>query len=210
MGAAEGYLVTVERAQVGWTFWLQWVLASTVGFTLAYEVVRFFGPFAFYVLFAPEYALMGVVVGIPQWLVLRQQVPGVGPWVLATVVGFAVGGTLAFVTLVAAGYYDLDDLVGRAVSPFLLSALFFAPIGPVVGIAQWIVLRRRIKAAGWWVLANIVAWVLFGALEGLPAVTKMSYYDVRISVISAIGGLLAGAVTGVTLVWLLRQRVPEG
>ena len=205
--------LTVERAHVGWGFWLQWVLANTVGFTLAFEVFRFFGPYAFYVLFAPEYALMGVMVGVPHWLVLRRQIPGVGRWVLATIGGFAVGGTLAFVALLAANYFGLFDLIDRDLAAFLALILLYAPIGPLVGIAQWLVLRRKIARAGWWVLATTIALALFGAFFGLIPAFEWGYYDAGPSVVSAVGGLLAGAITGAALIWLLRQpvsRVEEG
>ena len=58
-----------ERTQVGWGFWLWWVLASAVGF-----------------------AVVRAGVGIAQWFVLRRHVSRAGWWVLASTVGYAVAG----------------------------------------------------------------------------------------------------------------------
>ncbi|WP_315789730.1 hypothetical protein [Fischerella sp. JS2] len=40
---------------------------------------------------------------------------------------------------------------------------FFATLvltGPILGVAQWFVLRRYIRQAGWWVLVTTVGWYL--------------------------------------------------
>ena len=203
--------MAVERAQAGWTLWLQWVLANTVGFLLGFQLFAIFWPYAFFVLFAVAYALMGVMIGVLQWLVLRRQVPGAGRWVWATIGGFALGGTVGMAaTFTVVGLFDLYFSLGEPLSSFLFAAVLFAPIGPVVGIAQWwLVLRRQIEGAGWWVLACTVALALFGAAFGAFIAIEIGNVYVGAYVVSAVGGLLAGAITGVTLVWLLRQRVPE-
>jgi hypothetical protein len=38
---------------------------------------------------------------------------------------------------------------------------FFATLvltGPLIGVAQWLVMRRYIRAAGWWVVASTLGW----------------------------------------------------
>ena len=59
---------------------------------------------------------------------------------------------------------------------------------------QWLVLRRQMPRAGWWVLASTVGWVVgmpLGDINGPPGL-----------------GAAYGVITGTTLVWLLRQRPP--
>ena len=66
--------------------------------------------------------------------------------------------------------------------------------GTVVGVLQWLVLRRQVPRAGWWVLASTVGWVVglpLGDINGPPGL-----------------GAVYGAFTGTALVWLLRQPVP--
>jgi hypothetical protein len=30
--------------------------------------------------------------------------------------------------------------------------------GGIIGLAQWLVLRKRVPRAGWWILANVLGW----------------------------------------------------
>ncbi len=80
--------MNTARGQVGWRFWFWWVLASTVGFAVGLAVPE---P----VIEAMEEAVVGAVVGasagIAQWLVLQWRVSRAGWWVLASIVGLAVG-----------------------------------------------------------------------------------------------------------------------
>ncbi len=101
-------------------------------------------------------------------------------WVLAGTVGWAVSGRVIAVgsyrDIIVAGYTGV------------------AAGGIVVGVLQWLVLRRQVARAGWWVLASTVGWVVggpVGAFVGWPAL-----------------GAVYGAITGSALVGLLRQPVP--
>ncbi|RAM51646.1 MAG: hypothetical protein C6Y22_10550 [Hapalosiphonaceae cyanobacterium JJU2] len=80
-------------------------------------------------------------------------------WVLANAVGGAVVGTLE-----EGGFQFFATLILT---------------GPILGIAQWFVLKRYIRQAGWWVLASTVGWYL-GILVTLitreivnPIITEM-------------------------------------
>ena len=119
-----------ERAPVGWGFWLWWVLASAVGFTVAAAADNAVSE-------ALDFVVYGVPVGVTQWLVLRRQVSRAGWWILATLAAFAVGESLRLV---------VDDAVSDSVALAL------------VGITQWIVLRRQVSRAGWWILATIAGF----------------------------------------------------
>ncbi len=67
--------------------------------------------------------------------------------------------------------------------------------GVVVRVLQWLVLRRQVGRAGWWVLASTVGWAVGGHVGGTLG--------------WAVLGAVYGAITGSVLVWLLRQR-PSG
>lgn len=80
----------VRRSQVGWGFWLLYVLASTFGMFVgcfvgflsvsAMPVGKWLGYSVFGI-------VLGMAVGILQWIVLRRRVSGAGWWVFASAVG---------------------------------------------------------------------------------------------------------------------------
>jgi hypothetical protein len=77
--------------------------------------------------------------------------------------------------------------------------------GAGAGAAQWLILRRQMYAAGWWVLVNIAGFLLAGAVINRLVVAAGGN--------EAIGGILGVTamtmLTGAVLVWLLRQPTPE-
>ena len=196
--------MTVERSQVGWGFWLGWVLASTVGmfagftagfFSLALtaDVLDVLGDWSFELAWG---IMIGIGVGILQWLVLRRRVSGVGWWVLAS----AAAGAVIF----------LAENIGYSESlsfgALLRYAVVVALSGAVAGILQWLVLRGKVSRAGWWVLASTVGWVLAKTVS--RAIPWDETGDINFMPLVVTGAVL-GAVTGGALVWLLRQPVPE-
>ena len=63
--------------------------------------------------------------------------------------------------------------------------------GLLIGILQWLVLRRQVPRAWIWVPASALSWIVAipaGDLNGPP------------------GWAIFGAITGTVLVWLLRQE----
>ena len=117
----------------------------------------------------------GILIGVLQWLVLRRHVTRAGRWVLASLGAAASFGVVVF----GVGVVNAD-----------LGWVGGGYIGTVVGVLQWLVLRRQVPRAGWWVLASTVGWVVaipVGDIAGPP------------------GWAVYGAFTGTTLIWLLRQ-----
>jgi hypothetical protein len=144
-------------------------------------------------------AALGSVVSLLQWLVLRRRVSRAVWWVLASTAGFAVaGGGGCGAAVVAFGYSEV--LKGLGSLAVLGWTVVVALGGAVTGILQWLVLRRHVSRAGWWVLASTVGCGLGMAVMGAFAVGGF---------VLAVGGAVLGAVTGGALVWLLRQPVPE-
>jgi hypothetical protein len=206
--------MTVERNRIGWGFWLQWVLASTVGMFVGHILAFFTGaltgfalefldPFTDFALgpWDPLHNLvggigLGIGVGVLQWLVLRRRVSGVGWWVLASV----AGGYGIF----QAGFDGYGASLEMSYGSLLGWSGVVALGGAVTGTLQWLILRGQVSQAGWWVLASTVGWGL-----GMTAAIAFSWGGA--SDFLAWGGTAAvlGAVTGGALVWLLRQPLPE-
>ena len=208
----------VKGSQVGWGFWLQWVLASAVGwfvgffigFVLSYvpgDVIRsdvLDGILGYFILGAA----LGSGVSLMQLVVLRGRVSGAGWWVLASTAGLAVAGGGGYgAAVVAFGYSEgLEDLGSFAA--LLGYTLVVALGGAVTGILQWLVLRGQVSRAGWWVLASTVGWGLSMAVVGAFSVVAAVPGSGLLFGLP-VGGAVLGAVTGGALIWLLRQPVPE-
>lgn len=168
---------------------LAWVIATVVGWLIGFILCEAIKTFITTVLV--DGLVIGTAVGIAQWLVLRRQFGRMGSWVVASIVGFGVGKWI--------GEGSLQSV--STVGPLLAGAL----IGLAVGVAQWLVLRRHVAAAEWWIPASVVAWAVGWAIiswaeaaEGSPTLT--------VYLVVAFGAAVGGIVTGVALIWLSRRR----
>ena len=133
-------------------------------------------------------------------------------WVLASTVGLAVG--LGAVGLAVGGAVGGAVALGLALA---VAVVFAAPsVGIALGIAQWLVLRRQVSRAGWWVLASTVGLVVgpaagFGLVLTSGRSMEMSFILAlavggTVGLVGgAVGGAVYGAITGSVMVWLLRQ-----
>jgi hypothetical protein len=139
----------------------------------------------------------GFLVGLFQWLVLRQYLTHSADWILHEGAGWSLG-------------YALGLIMIRALSETVLGALLaYAIFGAIIGAIQWPVLRREIRHAVPWVVANVAAWAI-GSYVSQLVLTLLVSDDVISQVvstltISGVTGLVAGAITGLTLVWTVRQ-----
>ena len=89
-------------------------------------------------------------------------------WLIANLFAFAVGGALFGGVLRALGepYYGMmTSAVDAGIVQARAAGVAGLVFGGVVGLAQWLVLRRRIRA-GWWALATCAGWGLSGVLSG--------------------------------------------
>lgn len=115
----------------------------------------------------------GVGIGVMQWWMLRTLFPQASWWMLASTLGGAVGWGIAIILV-----------------PSELGILAGAIVGAGIGVAQWLVLRRWVYQAGWWIPLSALGWALgLTGLLGAPLV-----------------GVVAGAATGVALPFLLNNK----
>jgi len=210
--------MTVERKRIGWGFGLMWVFLSAVGwfmgflggFLASFAPIELIGqtPLGVGLASCVNAIVLGAVVGIFQWVILRERVPGAGRWVWASIAGLAVAGGVGGAVVVAGANPDIGmGSLAAVVGWTLVVALG----GAVTGMLQRPVLRGQVSRAGWWMLASTVGW-------GLGMAVTEALREVRVQAFSpggffgslAAGGVAFGAVTGGALVWLLRQPVaPE-
>jgi hypothetical protein len=159
----------------------------------------------------------GTVVGTAQWLVLRGPFPAMRwrAWVLATAVGAFIAWASGMLptTLLSAG----SDVGGgpapyepSAAMVYGLAALMGLVAGAILGTPQWLVLRRHVRRAAIWILANALAWVPGMVLAFVAADFIFSAGIGMITIVLAIATLMAigavvGAIHGLALVWLTRR-----
>ena len=132
--------------------------------------------------------VIGASIGIAQGFVLRRRIGSMGSWVLVTSAGFGVGKWMGEGLV-----QGTPAVVGHGLSG--------AIIGAWLGVAQWLILRRHVVHAEWWVLATIPAWALGWSLISLA---EDSAGFSTSMLVGGIGSALAGVVTGIILIRLLR------
>jgi hypothetical protein len=186
----------VERNETA--LWLSWTLATIAGMLVGFVPLLLLVPvldLGLARLIMPLWA--GFLVGIFQWLVLRNYLTHCADWILNGGAGWAVGYALGLMVI----QFFSGSIWGAVVGYILF--------GTIVALIQWPVLRREIRNALPWVAASIAGWGLGAVLsqfvlallsggEPLPQV-------VSTGVIALITGLTAGAITGAVLVWLVRR-----
>lgn len=202
----------VERKFVGRIFLLQWILGTTLGITIGKFFGTLLGLFSSGVGFTGAFAIAGFVVGImvgfmQQMTLKRQQVNQIERWGLATGFGGCLGGgvTGAIISTLPS---NIAFYIGSTVAGVVT--------GTAIGVMQWLLLKRWVYKARWWILANTIAWtgeVLLWAIivwvtDGsrvtvLGVVTSLSTLEGESIII--LSGAVTGVITGVPLTWLLRR-----
>jgi hypothetical protein len=160
----------------------------------------------------------GTVVGTAQWSVLRGPLPEIRwkTWVVATGAGAFLAWLLGMVPSTVLSLGTGSGGAGAApVEPsntvvLGLAFLMGLVLGPVLGFAQWPVLRRFVNHAALWMPANALAWafgmvVIFAGID--PAISGgFGLLSVAIRGLTlACAGAVVGAIHGLALVWLLRS-----
>lgn len=193
-----------------WFFYLAWVLGNAISIPLAgygafailFLVIRLVGgtiqvngvthvteDFLLMYVLVP---LLALLTGLIQSLFLRPYAVPIGRWIAATVLGWLAP---------IAGLGLLSTLT----SPLLnasaagLSALVLSLIGGSIGLFQWLVLRRPVRHAGWWIPANILGWGLAGLVIGTSIASGL---DILVL------ALLPAVASGIGL-WLLLDGWPR-
>lgn len=186
----------VARNEFG--MWLEWTLATAFGMLLGFLpsiVLVNIMELALARLIVPLFA--GFLVGLAQWVVLRKYVNEVSDWILAAGASWAVGYAL--------GLFIMNGLTGTGLDSFVGYMLF----GIIVALVQWPILRREIPNVWMWILANVIGWtagfymsqVALDLFFNGPTIAPIA----STSVISGVSGLVAGAITGIALIWIVRK-----
>ena len=191
----------------GWTFYPSWIVVTLLCIPIAFFidlavlriVTRLVGDYIYvngvrhitedYLAMYPFIPVVSLLTGLLQYWLLRRYLPRMGAWVFATVAGWFLGMLLILIP----GWLHWT-------AKFLNNVeLVFLVLGLSIGLAQWVLLRRRLARAGWWIAANVVGWGVLGLFT--PGNTLNQYGLFLI-------GLLPACATAITLAWLMNQVPP--
>jgi hypothetical protein len=166
---------------IDWKFWLSWTAANAIAFPIGWVIsLNLLNPLGIMVIFA----IYGAILGLAQWLILRQRVSGLIGWILATEVGMAVGGQMI---------YQLGLFIFGG--SFILGVVF----GFTTGAAQAVVLLMKgIPTVRYWLAVNTfctgvsytAVLLLFGA-----SITH-GHGDVEFNLPWFCGIFVAGGISG--------------
>jgi hypothetical protein len=188
--------VKVERNEFG--LWVGWTLATAGGMLLGFlPTIPLVNLLDLSIAQIAVPVLAGTVIGFAQWIVLRRYLTAGSPWELEDGLTWAAGYVLGLLLVLA-----LPSTIFIATIGYLL-------FGLIVALVQWPVLRREIPNILVWIAANAFGWAVgFWASQ---AVLPLFVMDPLVSpavgttVIAVTSGLVAGAVTGLALIWIVRK-----
>jgi hypothetical protein len=197
-------LMTVDR-KPGWSFYIAWVFLTSLSLPVAYFVIALFiirivtsiiGDYIYvngvqhitedYLALYFLVPAMGLLTGAVQYGLLRRYLPRMGGWVLATTGGWILGTLLVVLFTRLQGTQQFN------------SDLAFLLLGLSIGIGQWLVLRRRLPGAGWWIAANLLGWALLVLVTGGNSFDQFGLF---------IMGFFPACATAAALALMIRQTL---
>ena len=187
--------VKVERNELG--LWLGWTLATAGGMLLGFlPTILLVNMLNLGLAQIAVPVLAGTVIGFAQWLVLRRYVTASTQWDWTDGISWAAGYIL--------GLLLIQLLPSTVFAAFIGYFLF----GVIVALVQWPVLRREIPQVFTWLVASAIAWAIgYWASQAVLSLFTAPLIEpvVGTAVIAITSGLVAGAITGLALIWIVRK-----
>ncbi len=190
-----------------WAFYLSWIVLTILCVPIAFFldvvilriITRFVGEYVYvngvrhitedYLAIYPFIPVVGLLTGLLQCWLLRRYLPRMGWWVFATAAGWLLGILLILIP----GWLHWTDTFLNNLD------MIFLVMGLSIGMAQWLLLRRRLARAGWWIAANVVGWGLLGLITQGNALGQYGLFTL---------GLLPACATAAMLALLMNQVPP--
>jgi hypothetical protein len=161
--------------------------------------------------------LEGVVVGVAQEKVLLRRLGRLRPWswITATAIGASCAWMLGVIpstiaALVSSGSSSEPVAEPAASVQLLLAVLLGLATGPILGVAQWTVLRSLVTRAVRWLWANALAWaagmpIVFLGMNLVPWTAHPLIVAASIYLVACTAGAVVGAIHGIILMQLLKE-----
>jgi hypothetical protein len=217
------------------TLWLRWLVANAfgellgLGMTFAVVALLFsamddqagtLAVLASFLVAAASGALEATLVGLAQWWAMHLWFPAITrrAWWLATLIGALVAYVLGYLpsTLMSLGEGASQSQVAEPPQwiVLLLAAGLGAVAGAVLSFAQWLALRTKVPRAGWWVPANMLAWlvgmpIIFWGIDAAQRGQALPQTLLLLAGCLLLTGAVVGAIHGAFLVRLAGPAGPR-
>ena len=189
-----------------WFFYPFWIILTSLCVPVAFFIdlvilkiiIRFVGDFIYvngvrhitedYLSMFTFIPLIGLLTGVMQYGLLRRYLPRIGWWVFATIGGWLLGVLLI---VMPSWLYWRDGSFNLDLALILM--------GLAIGVGQWLLLRRRLPRASWWIGANVVGWGLLALITPGNALNQHALFTL---------GSIPACVTAAMLAVLMNQVKP--
>jgi len=162
-------------------------------------------------------AIEATLVGFAQWWAMHPWFQTIGrfAWWRATFIGALLGYVLGYLPSTLMGMSEAATQTVQVEPPEWMTLLLAAGLGiaagAVLSFAQWLVLRKKVKKAGLWIPANMLAWAVGMPIIflGMDIAFKMSEaWQLVLVILGTLlaAGLFVGAIHGRFLVVLAGKR----
>jgi hypothetical protein len=143
--------------------------------------------------------LIGFGIGITQWLLIKKVFNISKFWLYSVTIGFIIFELIAGIIL-----WKMD--INRGELSFIEGdsmghTIILASTGLLIGLIQLPILKKHYSGVFYWVFASTLAW---GVSVLTTAIGQES--EILLLITFILGALLYGAITGATLIWILKPR----
>ena len=178
--------------------WPAWVAMNTIGVLSAYLLALLLLPagellnlqVSDQTLGIAMFLLIGLSLGLAQWLLVRTHLPHPALWIPATFAGWISPIALLLLFLPP----SISDQ--RAQIGVLLPS-----IGLLMGTAQYFLLRPHKPHSEWWILASVLGWLALALSLPVPITNQVEILKV---------GAIPALITGIPFALLVSARTPSG
>jgi hypothetical protein len=147
--------------------------------------------------------IIGLVIGGLQWFLLQKYFGWAGQWLIFSVIGWVLVDLWS-------GFIGLFMSATSAIYLMFIGSII---TGAILGTMQWLVLRQYVEQAGWWIVANSLAWLvsslLFFIVVQAGIVNTYTPYELVNRSDTVIRRIIKEIIPGLCLFWLLRNKLRE-